>query len=356
MHTHLYGQKKNRVTLVFKLFKPKNIFLFFGLFFFIKSSSATILITGGTGYIGSCVTSCLYNKGYKVIVLDRSISNTDVKNYAQIIKGDYGNEALLSEIFRNNNIDAVIHLAGIYGVDKSSKDPILFYENNVSKTLVLLKAMIAHNIKKFIFSSSAAVYGNPIKSLLAESDLGEPINPYGKSKKIIEDILHECDSAYNLKFISLRYFNVAGFTQDQLKYKFNNSTQLISLLIKSAESGREFNIYGDDFPTLDGTCVRDYVHVSDIGDAHCLALEYLNKNKSSQIFNLGSGTGYSIKQVIQAVEKITGNKIHVNICPSRSVDPCILVADINKAKSLLSWKPEYSVLDKIIKSYLKTGE
>ncbi len=317
-------------------------------------NSPTILITGGAGYIGSHTAFLMYKKGYKVIILDNFWQNQSFNhNWAQVIKGDFADKKILEKIFKENQIDAVMHFAAFIEVGESVKNPLKYYQNNVVKTLDLLEVMLKHDVKKFIFSSSCAIYGIPQYLPLDENHPKNPINPYGKCKLIIEETLKDLYNSHNLKFVSLRYFNAAGsLFGENLGERHLNETHLIPLLLRAAKKNKTFTIFGDGYKTKDGSCVRDFVHVSDIAQAHVLALEYLNKNECSDFFNLGTGNGFSVKEIVAAVEKILTTKIKIKVEKRREGDPAILVADSSKANEILNWKPKYSDLENILKSAL----
>ncbi len=314
----------------------------------------TILITGGAGYIGSHAAYLMQKKGYKLIILDNFWQNqTFNHSWAQVINGYFADKKILETIFKENQIESVMHFAAFIEVGESVKNPLKYYENNVVKTLDLLNLMLKHNVKKFIFSSSCAVYGIPQYLPLNENHPTNPINPYGKCKLIIEEVLKDLDKSDNLKFVSLRYFNAAGaLPEENLGEQHLNETHLIPLLLRAAKDNKCFKIFGDDYQTKDGSCIRDFVHVLDIAQAHILALEYLNENKSD-FFNLGTGHGFSVKEIISSMEKILKTKIRIEIAARREGDPAILVADSTKANNILKWSPKYSDLNNILKSALE---
>jgi UDP-glucose 4-epimerase len=312
----------------------------------------SILITGGAGYIGSHTAFYMVQKGYKVIILDDFSQNQEFNvSWATIIKADFADEKILEDIFTKNNIEVVMHFAAYIEVGESVKDPIKFYINNVAKTIQLLNTMLKHGIKKFIFSSSCAVYGNPEFLPLTENHSKNPISPYGKCKLIIEEILKDLNNSHGLQFVVLRYFNAAGaLPEHALGEQHLQETHLIPLLLRSAYMNKPFSIYGSDYPTKDGTCIRDFIHVLDIADAHWLALQHLNEGKPSDYFNLGTGNGYSIKEIIQCIENVCRLKIQINYSKRREGDPAILIADATKANTILKWKSRFSDLEFIIRS------
>lgn len=314
----------------------------------------TILITGGAGYIGSHTAFYLSQKGYKIIILDNFSQNQDFNiSWAKVIKSDFSDEKTLERIFSQNKIDAVMHFAAFINVSESVKSPAKYYINNISKTINLLDKMIEHNIKKFIFSSSCAVYGNPCFLPLTENHPLNPITPYGKSKLIIENILKDMNNAYGMQFVCLRYFNAAGALPEyNLGEQHLEEGHLIPSLIRSSYMNKPFSVYGNDYPTKDGTCIRDFIHVLDIAEAHWLALKHLTENKPSDFFNLGTGNGFSIKEIIQSIENISRSKINIIYSKKRQGDPPTLIADASKASTILNWNPKFSDLEFIIRSAL----
>jgi UDP-glucose 4-epimerase len=311
----------------------------------------TIFITGGAGYIGSHTAYALAQQHNRVIILDAFMHNQIFNPpWATIIKGNLSNNSLLKKIFTDYAIDAVMHFAANIEVGESVKSPLQFYENNVCNTITLLQTMKEYNVNKFIFSSSCAVYGTPQQLPLTESHPINPISPYGKTKAIIDSLLYDCATAYGLQFVSLRYFNAAGaLPAEGLGEQHKPETHLIPLLLRAAIQEKPFTMFGTDFPTSDGTAVRDYVHVLDIADAHCQALTYLNAGNASDIFNLGTGHGFSVQQMIAATEQVVGKKIIIKKADRRAGDPHTLIADAGKAKKILAWEPKYSDLYSMIR-------
>jgi len=311
-----------------------------------------ILITGGAGYIGSHMLLMLSKEEHNVYTLDNlSQGYRDAVVYGEFINGDLSDPTFLDSIFLKYNFDVVMHFASYIQVGESVNHPDKYYENNVSNTISLLNTMVRHNVNKFIFSSSAAIFGNPKYLPIDESHTAIPTNPYGYSKLIIENILKDYDRAYNLKSVCLRYFNAAGADPySSIGERHNPETHLIPLVLKAASKEKKsVSIFGDDYNTKDGTCIRDYVHVLDICRAHLLSIEYLIKKNLSNYFNLGNQTGFSVKEIISATEQITKKKVDYSIAPRRPGDPDVLVADSKKAKDLLNWVPLYSDLNTIIK-------
>ncbi|ABR30286.1 UDP-galactose-4-epimerase [Thermosipho melanesiensis] len=311
-----------------------------------------VLVAGGAGYIGSHVCKKLNEKGYHVIVIDNlSNGHKEFAKYGEFILGDISDKKLLEIVFSNYHIDAVMHFCAYIEVGESVVNPHKYYENNVSSTLVLLHSMLKHNIKKFIFSSTAAIYGLPNKIPIKEDAPKNPINPYGKSKYMVEEILDDFDKAYGLKSIRFRYFNAAGADESgEIGEAHNPETHLIPLILDAAMGRREsIKIFGTDYDTKDGTCIRDFVHVNDLADAHIKGLEYLLSENKTDYFNLGSGEGFSVKEVIEKVKEITNVDFKVEETDRRPGDPAYLIADNKKAKDILSWKINYSLED-IIKT------
>lgn len=311
----------------------------------------TILITGGAGYIGSHVNKMLRNFGYDTFVLDNfSRGHVSTLQNTPFMQGDISDPALLNKIFTNHSIDTVMHFAALTDVGESVNQPEIYYRNNVSYTLNLLNSMVQHGVKYLIFSSSAAIFGHPQTDRINENHPPLPINPYGNSKLIVEKMLKDFDLAHGLKSCCIRYFNAAGGDPDgKIKFHQNRTNNLIPLILKNLKSGLDnIKIFGTDYPTSDGTCVRDYIHIEDVGTAHILCMEQLWKEQASNCFNLGNGRGYSVKEVIYAVEKITGKKIQVIEAPRRLGDAAVLIADANKAMQELNWNPRYPLLDQMI--------
>jgi UDP-glucose 4-epimerase len=317
-----------------------------------NTTKQTILLTGGAGYIGSHTAYLLAQKGYDVVILDSLVHGQSFKHsWATLIKGDCADANLLHQIFSSYTIAAVMHFAAFIDVGESVRSPLAFYDNNVAKTLRLLEVMRTHNIARFIFSSSCAIYGAPEFIPLTEEHPKNPISPYGKSKLMVEMILEDLQAAYGLQYVSLRYFNAAGALPEQgLGERHVPETHVIPLLLHAAQHKKPFTIFGTEHQTKDGTCVRDYVHVLDIAQAHILALEHLLKQLPSDHFNLGTGSGFSVKELVQAVTHLTGIPLKTILAKARPGDPALLIADPTKANTILGWKPTHSQLDYIIKT------
>ena len=311
----------------------------------------TILVAGGAGYIGSHMVALLVKRGYEVVVADnlRTGHWQAVKGARKMYVGDLRDGAFLHQIFTENKIDGVINFAAFSLVGESVTNPLKYYGNNVEGAVSLLSAMQAHGVDKIVFSSTAAAYGEPEKQPIEEGDRTEPTNPYGATKLAIENMLKWCDCAYNIRYVALRYFNAAGSdTEAGIGEDHNPESHLIPLVMKTALGQRDhIGIFGEDYPTPDGTCVRDYIHVKDLAEAHLLALEYLERGGGSDVFNLGNGTGYSVREIIETARRITGKEIKAVVEPRRGGDPSVLIASNKKAAEVLGWKPVLG-LDQII--------
>lgn len=313
-----------------------------------------VLVCGGAGYIGSHTVYELIERGHSVVVVDSLIKGhkAAIHNEAKFYLGDIRDEEFMDRVFRENQIDAVIDFAAFSLVGESVNEPFKYYENNVYGTLKLLEAMERANVKKIVFSSTAATYGEPENDIIVESDNTNPTNPYGETKLTVEKMLKWADNAYGIKFVALRYFNAAGaHTSGKIGEDHNPETHLIPIILQTALGQREkMFIFGDDYDTPDGTCVRDYIHVTDLADAHIKALEKLFKTNKSGIYNLGNGKGFSVKEVIEKAKKVTGKDFKVEIEARRSGDPSTLIASSEKAIKELGWQPKFNTLDKIIET------
>jgi UDP-glucose 4-epimerase len=310
-----------------------------------------ILITGGAGYIGSHMVAYVQRAGYIPVVLDNLSSGyREACAGVEFIAGDIHDAELLRQIFSEHSFAAVMHFASLIQVGESVLEPARYYQNNVAGTLLLLQAMLAADVKHFIFSSSAAVYGEPQYTPIDENHLLAPINPYGRTKYMVEQILEDYAQSYGLHYSALRYFNAAGADPaGLLGERHDPETHLIPLVLQVAAGLKPaITIYGNDYPTEDGTCVRDYIHVSDICAAHWLALVSLWNGAANASYNLGTGFGYSVQQVIDAAAAITGNAISIIIGKRRAGDPAVLVADASAAMNILGWSPQYSDLQTIV--------
>lgn len=313
-----------------------------------------ILVTGGAGYIGSHTVQCLQNSGYEVVIVDNLIyGHRDlVKNIlkAKLIVGDICDRALLNRVFSTYPIEAVIHFAAYAYVGESVLFPDKYYRNNVVGTLTLLEAMLAASVDKIVFSSTCATYGIPEKIPISENHPQHPINPYGISKLTVEKMLADLGQAYGLKFVIFRYFNACGADpMGLLGEDHTPETHLIPLVLLAALGKREsISILGTDYPTLDGTCIRDYIHVVDLARAHLLGLKYLLDGGESNIFNLGNGSGFSVREVIETANLVTGKFLKAIECPRRFGDAPVLVSNSDKVRKILNWQPEYPALQHML--------
>jgi len=313
-----------------------------------------VLVTGGAGFIGAHAVLALQQAGFEVLILDnlerghRNLVETVLN--AQLIVGDIGDRPLLDQVFHSRSIAAVLHFAAYIEVGESVRFPDRFYKNNVNGTLTLLQAMVAAQVPSIVFSSTAAVYGLPQRLPLEETDPCAPINPYGRSKWMVEQILADMERAYGLKYVIFRYFNAAGADpHGRLGEDHHPETHLIPLVLQTALGRRpHINIYGTDYPTPDGTCIRDYIHVSDLAYAHVLGLKYLLAGGESNVLNLGNGQGFSVRQVIDTAARVTGCHIPVQHSDRRAGDPARLVANADRARRILGWQPQYADIEEII--------
>jgi UDP-glucose 4-epimerase len=310
-----------------------------------------ILVVGGAGYIGSHMVKLLHTSGHHVTTLDNiSTGHTDAIHYGELIRGELGDKALLATIFASHHFDAVMHFAATSIVSESIIHPANYYSNNVAQTLALLDAMVEHGVLRFIFSSTAATFGNPEQDLIDERHPQRPINPYGRSKLMVETILSDYDKAYGLKSAILRYFNAAGADPEgELGERHSPETHLIPLVLQVA-SGRKksIRIFGTDYDTSDGTCVRDYVHIWDLCVAHLLSMHRLLDSAQSCAYNLGNGAGHSVKEVVSVASTVTGRHISTTNEARRPGDPARLVANAQLAIQQLGWQPRYADLQTII--------
>ena len=313
-----------------------------------------IFITGGAGYIGSHMVKTAYKAGHDIITIDNlSTGHQDAVLFGKFEFCNVLDLEELDKLFKKHKPDAVMHFSSVSLVGESVSDPFKYYNNNVTGTLSLLKAMIDNNCNKLIFSSTAAIFGNPEYIPIDEKHPKKPINPYGKSKLMVEEILKDFESAYNLKYVSFRYFNAAGHDPEgELSERHNPETHLLPIIMQAVKGQRDsVSIFGTDFDTNDGTCVRDYIHVNDLASAHLKGLDYLDKNESKSVeFNLGNGIGHSVKEVIQQVKDITGKNFTVIEGIRRDGDPSILIANGEKAKKELNLLSNYDGIRSIIKT------
>ena len=308
----------------------------------------SILVCGGAGYIGSHINKLLANKGYDTIVYDSLIyGHREAVKWGKLVEADLADKEALDKVFSENKIDAVFHFAAFAYVGESVEDPAKYYQNNVCNTLNLLDAMRAHGCDKIIFSSTCATYGVPAGLPITEDMPQNPINPYGATKLMVERIFKDYHVAYGLKYVALRYFNAAGADPDcEIGENHNPETHIIPLVIDAAFGKRpDIKVFGNDYPTRDGTCIRDYIHVTDLADAHLLALEHLERGGDSGFFNLGNENGTSVLEVIESVKRVTGKDFKVTLTDRRAGDPPVLVGSSKLAQTVLGWKPRYVDID-----------
>ncbi|MBC5996147.1 UDP-glucose 4-epimerase GalE [Romboutsia ilealis] len=316
-----------------------------------------ILVCGGAGYIGSHAVRQLIDRDEEVIIVDNLETGHEdaIHPLAKFYNVDIRNEEELDKVFEENRINEVIHFAANSLVGESMTNPLKYYNNNVHGTEVLLKVMIKHNVKKIVFSSTAATYGEPKNIPILESDLTNPTNAYGETKLAMEKMMKWADISHGVKYISLRYFNVAGAHESgEIGEDHNPETHLIPLILQVPLGKREFiSIFGDDYDTHDGTCIRDYIHVTDLADAHILAVHKLREGYDSNIYNLGSGNGFTVKEMIEAARNVTGHLIPAKVCERRPGDPAKLVAASQKAREELGWEPKFENVEAMISSAWK---
>jgi len=312
-----------------------------------------ILVTGGAGYIGSHTVAALLEQGREVVVIDNlQTGHREALLGGKLYEGDLRDKPLLAKLFAENEIEAVIHFAANSLVGESMKDPVKYFDNNVYGTLCLLDAMDQANVRKIVFSSTAATYGEPEKVPIEERDPTRPTNVYGETKLTMERMMAWFDQVLGIKYVSLRYFNAAGAHESgKIGEDHRPESHLIPLIIQAALGQRpSIQVFGDDYNTGDGTCIRDYIHVSDLADAHLRAVDHLLSGGESDVFNLGNGQGFSVKEVIETVKQVTGRDFPVVISPRRAGDPAVLIASSDKARRVLGWNPTRNKLSSIIES------
>ena len=311
-----------------------------------------ILVLGGAGYIGSHTVYELIDAGRDVVVADNLLTGfrAAVHPKARFYQLDIRNRTALDELFTKEKIDGVIHFAASSQVGESMSDPLKYYDNNLHGTMVLLQAMVAHGVDKIVFSSTAATYGEPERVPILETDRTDPTNCYGETKLSMEHMMRWVSQAHGLKYVALRYFNACGaHPSGAIGEAHNPETHLIPLILQVPNGQREkISIFGDDYPTKDGTCIRDYIHVTDLAQAHILALDYLLNGGDNNVFNLGNGVGFTVKEVIDVARAVTGHPIPAVVSPRRAGDPAQLIASSEKAIKVLGWKPKYNDLNTII--------
>ena len=313
----------------------------------------SILVTGGAGYIGSHAVYQLIDQGLDVVIVDnlQTGHRGAIHPKAKFYEGDLRDRDFMREVFRKESIEGVIHFAANSLVGESMEKPLQYYDNNVYGTQILLESMIDAGVKYIVFSSTAATYGEPEAVPITEEMPTVPTNTYGETKLAMENMMKWCEQAHSIRFVSLRYFNVAGArSTGEIGEDHNPETHLIPVVLETALGKREkITIFGDDYPTKDGTCIRDYIHVEDLIDAHILALDYLKNGGQSDIFNLGSSQGFSVKEIVEMAREVTGKEIRAEIGPRRAGDPSILIASSEKAKKILGWTPSRTNIEQIIK-------
>ena len=311
-----------------------------------------ILVLGGAGYIGSHTVYELIDAGHEVVIVDNLVTGfrEAVHPEAKFYEGDIRDKAFLDSVFEQEKIDGVIHFAASSQVGESMVKPLKYYSNNLCGTEVLLESMVEHGIDKIVFSSTAATYGEPESIPILETDRTHPTNCYGETKLAMEKMFHWSSKAYDLRYVSLRYFNACGaHPNGKIGEAHDPETHLIPLILQVPSGKRaDIKIFGDDYDTKDGTCVRDYIHVNDLAQAHILAMEYLAKGGNSDVFNLGNGVGFTVKEVIDVARSVTNHSIPATIEARRAGDPSVLIASSDKAKTVLGWKPKYDDLETII--------
>jgi UDP-glucose 4-epimerase len=311
-----------------------------------------IVVTGGAGYIGGHTVLQLVDRGYDVVVVDNlSKGHRQDVDPIRLREIDIHDKHALLEVFREKPCAAVIHFAAFIAVGESMQQPGMYFDNNVAGSLHLFEAMVEAGVKNLVFSSTAAVYGNPSRSPIPEVLPYEPVNPYGESKVMVEKILGWFDKIHGLRNICFRYFNAAG-ADPKGRYGEHHEpeTHLIPLLFRAIQTGQPVSVFGEDYPTKDGTCVRDYIHVTDLAEAHILGIEWLMQGGASNKFNVGTGAGFTVREVIDAVEKVTGKKVPHKIAPRREGDPPSLVADSSRLRETLKWKPVHSSVEEIVRT------
>lgn len=312
----------------------------------------SILVLGGAGYIGSHTVYELIDKGHEVVIVDNLQTGFKklIHPEAKFYQGDLRDQDFLNQVFENESIEGVIHFAANSLVGVSMKEPLDYYNNNVYGMMVLLEVMRKHNVKHIVFSSTAATYGEPKQIPILESSETSPTNPYGETKLAMEKMMKWCEEAYGMTFVALRYFNACGaHPNGKIGELHNPETHLIPLVLQvPLKLRKSINVFGTDYPTKDGTCIRDYIHVCDLADAHIKAIHYLMNGNPSQIINLGNGEGYSVLEIIKAAEEVTQQSIQTKLCERRAGDPAKLVACNTKAQEILGWKPKYTNIKEII--------
>jgi UDP-glucose-4-epimerase GalE len=315
-------------------------------------SARTVLVTGGGGYIGSHAAKALHRAGYRVVVYDNlSAGHRAAVKYGALVEGDIADVAAVRAALRQHEVFGVMHFAAFLDVGESVREPIRYYRNNVVGALAVLEAMAAESVRHFVFSSTCATYGEPIETPITETHPQKPINSYGETKLAVEHALPHIEAAHGIHWVALRYFNAAGADPDgEIGEDHSPEIHLIPRAIEAAAGGRGLQVFGDDYPTPDGTCLRDYVHVSDLADAHIRALEAIAETGKSGAYNLGTGRPHSVREVIDTVERVTGRRVPWTLAPRRAGDPAVLYAGAQKAQAELHWTPRYADLETIVQT------
>jgi UDP-glucose-4-epimerase GalE len=315
-------------------------------------SARTVLVTGGGGYIGSHAAKALRCAGYRVVVFDNfSAGHRGAVKYGELVEGDIADVAAVRSALRQHDVSGVMHFAAFLDVGESVREPIRYYRNNVVGALAVLEAMAAESVRHFVFSSTCATYGEPIETPITETHPQKPINSYGETKLAVEHALPHIEAAHGIHWVALRYFNAAGADPDgEIGEDHSPEIHLIPRAIEAATGGRGLQVFGDDYPTPDGTCLRDYVHVVDLADAHLRALEALTETGKSGAYNLGTGRAHSVREVIDMVERVTGHRVPWTLAPRRAGDPAVLYAAPQKAQAELRWTPRYADLETIVRT------
>jgi UDP-glucose-4-epimerase GalE len=318
----------------------------------LAADARRVLVTGGAGYIGSHAAKALKQAGCEVVVYDSLLAgHREAVRYGELVEGDIADVARVRSTLRDHRISAVMHFAALLDVGASVRDPVSYYRNNVGGALSVLEAMAAESVGYFVFSSTCATYGEPIETPLTESHPQNPINSYGETKLAVERALPHFERAYGLKSVALRYFNASGADPDgEIGEDHSPEIHLIPRAIEAANGGPGLQIFGDDYPTPDGTCLRDYIHVTDLADAHVKALDALIETSRSTAYNLGTGRPHSVKEVIDAVERVTGKRVPWTLAPRRAGDPAVLYAAPQKAQAELHWKPRFTDIESIVRT------
>jgi UDP-glucose-4-epimerase GalE len=315
-------------------------------------SARTVLVTGGAGYIGSHAAKALGCAGYRVVVYDNfSAGHRGAVKYGELVEGDIADVAAVRAVLRRHDVSGVMHFAAFLDVGESVREPIRYYRNNVAGALCVLEAMAAEAVRHFVFSSTCATYGEPIETPITEAHPQRPINSYGETKLAVEHALPHVEAAHGIHWAALRYFNAAGADPDgEIGEDHSPEIHLIPRAIDAATGGRGLQVFGDDYPTPDGTCLRDYVHVTDLADAHVRALEAIAETGKSGAYNLGTGRPHSVREVIETVERVVGRRVPWTLAPRRPGDPAVLYAAAQKAQAELHWAPRFGDLETIVRT------